>query len=193
MSMTNRDDAVAMRAIVDPRVAQRIVRLARSGRLCALVASVVTVAGTGWYAQDAAHLGSLLHNLAPEVPFQLDSARWLPAAVVVIALSSLLVAMLLAAAAVFWHIGSGQLFSRATQLAFRRLGYLALAFSVSAIFGRTALTLILTEFRPASPPQLVISISGTDVLAVIFAILFFLLAQILSAAQAVANENEGFV
>lgn len=194
MSIGNYGNAArSATAVENSDFAKRVTRLAQIGRIVAIAAGAVTIAGTFWYVQDATHLEFLLRGLAPERPFQLDPARWLPAAAVIVLLSALLVAMLLSVAAVFRHIGAGDFFSRPTQIAFRRMGYLALALSISPILLQAALSLILVPDRPAGTSQILISISGTDVLAMIFAILFFLLAQVLSAAQSAVEENKGFV
>lgn len=87
----------------------------------------------------------------------------------------------------------GRVFSPQALRALRGLARTLLGLALIAVPQRTALVLALTLGNPPGQRQLVMGLSGTDLLVLLVAGLLWLLAEVMAHAAQLAEDNAGFV
>lgn len=172
---------------------RKAARLAAAGSLSAKTSIAAIVVATLWCTSDVDRLTMLVRSILPGTMTQVDASTQGPVTAVISVLAALLIALLSAAAVVFKRIGSRELFSREAQAGLQWLGRLALACSLAGPSGRAVLALALSRSSAIDRPQLVLSVSTTDLVSFVLAIMFVLLGRVIAEARSISEENEGFI
>jgi len=183
----------------DAALAARLARPAQWLRVLTVLGMVVTIAAPMLVAIDPsqaiawglADLGGLDQKLG--VPREPSAAAARRCAWVSLIPAVIWLAMLWN----LWRLGShyrrGEVFSGSAMLALRRFAEGMLALALLTPFVRAAMSAALTWDNPPGQRVIQFSLGSTDYLMVVLAIVLLLVARVMTAAAAMAEENRGIV
>lgn len=171
----------------------RICRLALAGRVCAWGGIAMLGGLVIWYCADLARFRSLADDLLPATPVTMGHWTWALGALTIGAMYGLFVWIMLEVANLFRLFGHGDLFGPRVERNLHRLSYAMIAGACGSVAGRTILGLVLSWNNAPHQRHLSISVSSSDLVALLAAVMFLLFARIVAEARRAVEENKGFV
>lgn len=171
----------------------RLGRLALAGEVLAWSGMALIGISLAWYCADQSRFTVLARRMLPDIPMTITLNAWANGTMIFTLIYGMLALTLIKAARLFALLRHGERFGPKVERTLERLARAVFATALTGIVGKTALGLVLSWANPAHQRQLVLSLSSTDVLALLAAILFLLFALIIAEGRRIDDENRGFI
>lgn len=170
------------------RIAAWMRALALAGGVALLAATLVLWASPDWIASAAAHdlgLGKTPVTITPAVQLAGALVALVPVGIGLFALLQV------------WHLfgdyARGAIFTGSATARLRRLAWSVIGVALAQVLARTALGLVLTFNNPPGQKALVVGLSSSDYVLMLFGVLLLAIAWVMVEATRLARENEEFV
>jgi hypothetical protein len=171
----------------------RIRSLALAGQAFSWGSIVAFGAAVIWSCVDLGRFSKLIGAMLPNIPVTVDARMWLLSALTIGVMFCLFAWVIAEVANLFRLFGRGDFFGRGVEKGLHRLSYSLMTGALGSVFGRMLLGFILTSNNPQQERQLSISVSSSDLVALLASILFLLFARIVAEARMAVDENQSFV
>jgi len=123
----------------------------------------------------------------------IDPLAWIGSGVVMLLVLGSAVVALGFCYDLFHHLRHGVVFTAGNAARLRRLGLTVVFALVASIFAHPALAVLFTHANPPGQRVLSLTLSSSDLVALLLALFLFAFGSILSEAVRLAEENQSFV
>ena len=171
----------------------KLTKISTFGQWICVMSLILIIGYCAYIAVQPQEAAALFHNGVPGTYYPPSNSVIYLSEFVAVVPVAIFVATLLNARKMFGLIGSGQFLSLHCQNILRRLGFLALAGSITSIICHSLLVLLITSANPPGQKMLVVGIDSGQISSLIGALLLFTFSLLVKDAAAIADENKQFI